>query len=101
MCAARAIFLWNSTADVDSKKPLGFNLFAPSNGPGPARPRWCRVPEMVLVPLRPVPVTRTRTPPMSAPRDDSVQHGVLPLVRREAGALLLVHHGEAVVVDEA
>src|SRR4051794_13124745 len=55
---------------------------------------------MVLVPLRPVPVTRTRTPPMSAPRDDSVQDGVLSLVRREAGALLLVHHGEAVTVDE-
>src|SRR4051812_18795043 len=56
---------------------------------------------MVLVPLRPVPVTRTRTPPMSAPRDDAVQHWVLTLVGREAGAFLLVHHGEAVVVDES
>ena len=52
--------LWNFTLHWFSKKPLGFDSLAPRYGPGTSSPRWCSVPDIVLVPLRPVPVIRTR-----------------------------------------
>src|SRR5690349_16630905 len=61
MPAAAVIRLWNRVAQRDSKKPRGLDSLAPRFGPGTARQRWCSVPAIVLVPLRPVPVISTRS----------------------------------------
>src|SRR5699024_1489109 len=51
--------LWNFSGHLDSKKPRGLDSFAFSTGSGTYKPKWCRAPATVLVPLRPAPVTRT------------------------------------------
>ena len=51
---------WRSTAQRGSPNPLGLVSSACTSGCGTCTPRVCSVPDIVLVPLRPEPTTKTR-----------------------------------------